>query len=151
MRGHLRILVAGQHDLELAARDLLGHLVRIHPRDAAPGDRGGHRRIGAVDDRRGMNWTVRGTDEPAGGAKVQELGRCAIATIWCLARSPGSLDARMLLQIARRGHHDAADLADPHRHHRQIREMADAQRDVDALLDQIDRRSNSRSFADTVG
>ncbi len=48
-------------------------------------------------------------------------------------------DPRMLLQIARRRHHDTADLADPHRHHRRIREVADAKRDVDALLDQVDR------------
>jgi uncharacterized protein YhaN len=37
--GHLGILVVGQHYLELATRDLLGHLVRVHPRHPAPGDR----------------------------------------------------------------------------------------------------------------
>ena len=48
---------------------------------------------GACPDLRfdGFVWTVRGTEEPSGGGKVHELGRCAIAMIWCLTRSDGSL------------------------------------------------------------
>jgi len=49
------------------------------------------------------------------------------------------LDARMLLEVTRRSHHEPAHFADPGRYHRGIGEVRDAKRDVDAFVDQVDR------------
>ena len=49
------------------------------------------------------------------------------------------LDARILLEVTRRGHHHPAHFADPARHHGRVGEMADAQRDVKTLIDQVHR------------
>jgi hypothetical protein len=49
------------------------------------------------------------------------------------------LDARILLEIARRSHHHPAHLPDPGCHHRRVGQFADAQRDVKAFVDQVHR------------
>ena len=49
------------------------------------------------------------------------------------------VDARILLEVMRRGYHYPAHFADPARHHRGVREIADAQRGVKPLIDQIYR------------
>ena len=61
------------------------------------------------------------------------------ATIWCLARSAGSLMTRVIGEVAGRGDHDASDIAaEADGDERGVRQMGDAQRDIDALIDQVD-------------
>src|SRR6202012_5611454 len=51
----------------------------------------------------------------------------------------GLFDSRMALEVARRSNHDAPDIAaKPDRDERRILQFADAQRNVDAFLDQVD-------------
>ena len=48
-------------------------------------------------------------------------------------------DARILLEVTRCGHHHPAHFADPARHHGGVGEIADAQRGVKTLIDQVHR------------
>jgi hypothetical protein len=47
------------------------------------------------------------------------------------------VDPRMFGEIGWRGSDDAADFTDPHGDHRRIRQMCDAQGDIDALVHQV--------------
>ncbi len=67
--------------------------------------------------------------------------------ICCFARSAGSPDHRMLREVARRRRDHAAHLAELDRDETGIGEMGDAQRDVDALVDQVDRRDRASRAA----
>ncbi len=49
------------------------------------------------------------------------------------------VDAWMSRQIPPCGHHHPAHFADPHRDHRRVLEVRDAERDVDTLVNQVDR------------
>ena len=88
----------------------------------------------------GANWTVRGMVEPFAGVKLQEFeAKIREGDDLLLGQIGGLPDARVIGQIAGRSDHDAPDIAaEADGDERGVRQMADAQGDVDALIDQVD-------------
>ena len=132
-------LVAREHDFEFAVPHLVGHLIGIKQRHAAPADRRRHRSTGAVDHepRRKLNGSR------DGGArrrrKTPGIGDVRHRNDLVLGQIARLLDARILLEITRRSHHHPAHLPDPGRDHRQVGQLADAERGIEAFVDQVHR------------
>src|SRR5258705_12269306 len=81
-----------------------------------------------------------GTDEPWRGGKFQESSpKCVIAMIWCFARSAGSriTGCRERYLVSWGCRDNAPNFAKSGRDEARVREMRDAERHVDAPIDQV--------------
>ena len=142
-----------QQELQRPVMDALGHVIGVEPGHAEPADRSAERRADAVDDQPGLELDRPGDGTPPCGRRhpgvTPEMRGGHDAVLRQIAEL---VDVGMLGEIARGCDDHAPDVAaDPNSHHGPVRQLGDAQGDIDFFLDQIGVAVERTRLTDITG